>query len=250
MLKKISFLIGLVTFFGFCALGRNSLHEEPMASVTTLNDFIALNREALIQKMDRPLTFKERISHLALKRVLKRAVKNNPEFGTMSVTDFFQGCSKIILKNGDLIEADITQITPTEIKYKRCGKSGDPEFIVNKSEVLSVKNADGETLYKADLTQPVQSGASAVYNNGAQVPNNYNANNNNYYQKQEVTDPMAIWALVGSLLIPILGIIFGIISLSRISKNPQKYKGRGMAITALVISVVWILLVAAATSAA
>jgi hypothetical protein len=57
-------------------------------------------------------------------------------------------CAKIVLKNGDVIEADIIEITPVEVKYKRCGKPNDPQIAVYKKEVLSIKASDGETLFR------------------------------------------------------------------------------------------------------
>ncbi|MFN7115539.1 MAG: DUF4190 domain-containing protein [Saprospiraceae bacterium] len=205
--------------------------HDPKTEMTTLNDFVHLSKKELKQRLGRNLTFRERLSHLVLKNFLKKFIKKDPAFGTISINTFFQGCAKIALKNGDIIEADIISITPTEVKYKRCGKSNDPEFIINKSDVLSVQSADGEIIFR-------NSGNATIYSAAAPTTN------------FRETEPLAIWALVSSLLIAPVGLILGIISLGKISRNPTKYKGKGLAWAGIAIGGLWTLLVILAILAA
>ena len=132
-----------------------------------------------------------------------------------------EDCSQIVLKSGDIIQANIIQITPTEIKYKRCGKPNDPEISISKKEVLSVKAADGDVIYRND---------------------NKSANNNDNDGEKKFNG-LAIAGFVLSLLWlyglgSILGLIFCAIALGKIKRNPEKYKGKGLAIAGLVISIV------------
>jgi len=79
--------------------------------------------------------------------------------------------------------------------------------------------------------------------------------NNVYSADSEVEEPKVHWAaltgmicgILGLLVTPFLfatlGVIFGGIGLSKIKKNPEKYKGKGMAITGLVTGIVAIVVV-------
>jgi hypothetical protein len=186
------------------------------AQEVRLNDFISLSQKDLSQKLGRKLTLKEKIGFFALRNSLKKAIKKDPELGLISVNNYFEGCSKIVLKNGDVIEADISQITPTEVRYKRCGKLNDPDIILNKSDVLSIKAVDGEVLFR---------------NTGQSYTNNRE-------DTEKKIEPNATWGLVCSLfLFPPAGIVLGCISLNRIKKNPDKYKGEGLAWLAIILGI-------------
>jgi Domain of unknown function (DUF4190) len=187
----------------------------------TLNHFTSLSKTALIEKLGRKLTFKEKIGFFVMRNSLRKAIKQSPELGLMSVNDYFEGCSKIVLKNGDVIEADISQITPTEVRYKRCGKPNDPDIILNKRDVLSIKAVDGEILFR---------NTNQTYTN----------NSDNSEKKLE---PNAAWGLVCALLLfPPAGIVLGIISLNRIKKNPEKYRGEGLAWASIILGVLMTIL--------
>ena len=137
------------------------------------------------------------------------------------------GCSKIVLKNGNIIEADISQITPNEVKYKRCGKPNDPETVISKNDVLRIKDADGTDIF-------VNTGDNAIgdYPSGQQV------------------DGYAIASIataVGGLILGLLvaagtgalagacAVVLGIMSLRRINREPKKYSGKGLAIAGLIL---------------
>jgi len=47
------------------------------------------------------------------------------------------------MKNGDEIKAKITEITPKEIKYKKCNGSDGPVITISKNSVFSILYADG-----------------------------------------------------------------------------------------------------------
>jgi len=49
----------------------------------------------------------------------------------------------IVLLNGNIIDAKIEEITPTEIKYRRADNLSGPLYTINKSEVLSIKYGNG-----------------------------------------------------------------------------------------------------------
>lgn len=71
------------------------------------------------------------------KRLIK-AVRQNPE-----------DCFTMYLKNGDVLEVNVIQITPNEIKYRRCNKPGDPEIVISKNNVFNIKDKDGDTIFSS-----------------------------------------------------------------------------------------------------
>ena len=64
-------------------------------------------------------------------------------------------------------------------------------------------------------------------------------------------DPLALTGFITSLvglfaspvLLGLLSIIFGAIGLSRINKNPEKYKGKGFGITALILGIIEVVVI-------
>lgn len=51
----------------------------------------------------------------------------------------------VILKDGSVIEAKVTEITPTEIKYKRFNHLTGPVIVISKADVLSIRYENGTT---------------------------------------------------------------------------------------------------------
>jgi hypothetical protein len=45
----------------------------------------------------------------------------------------------IVLRDGNIIEAKVTEITPTEIKYKRSNNLNGPTIVIDKADVLSIR---------------------------------------------------------------------------------------------------------------
>ena len=49
----------------------------------------------------------------------------------------------IVLKNGEIIEARVLEISPSEIKYKRIEHLDGPTIVINASDVLSIRYENG-----------------------------------------------------------------------------------------------------------
>lgn len=151
-------------------------------------------------------------------------------------------CDIITLKNGEEINAKVTEIGISEIKYKKCDNLNGPVFSISKVEVFMIKYANGTK----DIFD--------TNNNSNQNQNNQNNNQPKVSNSKQVIHWAAltsfICALVGlflfGVILGLLAIIFGAIALSAIKNNPEKYKGKGFAIAGLIIGIVaiglWIIL--------
>jgi hypothetical protein len=98
--------------------------------------------ESLIGKK---LTIKEKLGLYLFRKEIKKSNKRNAKW----VASFNDECFTMYLKNGDILEVKLIQITPTEIKYQRCNKPGDPEIVIAKSDVFSIKDKSGDLIYSS-----------------------------------------------------------------------------------------------------
>lgn len=63
----------------------------------------------------------------------------------------------ITLRSGDEIQAKITEVTPTEIKYKRFDNPDGPTFTINKSDAFMLKYENGtKDVFNEEPAQKVQ----------------------------------------------------------------------------------------------
>lgn len=201
----------------------------------TIADFLNSSNKDIEKISGKKMTLTEKIGLGFIRKKMRKALRDNPELANTSLSTYLaQACAKIVLKNGDVIEADILQITPTEVKYKRCGKANDPETILYKKDVLSIMASDGEVIFR-------NTGSNTYSPSGVSGSDGVKS------------DPLAITSLatgVGGLIIGLLlsgiigivagivGIVLGFISLSRIKKNPEKYSGKGMAWAGIICGIV------------
>lgn len=201
---------------------------RPTLSIRQFSESSNAEMEALTGKK---LSWKDRIVLKILKKRLKKAVQENPELGELPMDDrLFAPCSKIKLHTGEVIEADILQITDTRVVYRRCGRPNAPEIDISKGDVASIESSDGKLIFQ-DVGQ----------NDPLYRDTDY---------EQPESEKMAGWALVCSILgllffpLFIVGAILGAISLGRIRRNPGRYrrKSKSMALAALIIGIAFVAL--------
>lgn len=62
----------------------------------------------------------------------------------------------IVLRNGDIVKAVVTDITQTEIKYKKASNPNGPSYTINKSDVLSInyENGDKDVFGSTPVAEP------------------------------------------------------------------------------------------------
>ncbi len=139
-------------------------------------------------------------------------------------------CDNIILKNGEEISGKILEIGITEIKYKKCENINGPTYTIKKSDVLMIRYSNGtKEIFTTESSKE-------VFNTESSITNNTRAST-------EVLGILGfILSLIGLLIfgIPlgILAIVFGAISLTKIKKNPKRFKGKGFAIAGIIIGVI------------
>lgn len=67
----------------------------------------------------------------------------------------------LVLRNGDIINGLVTEITSSEVKYKKASNPNGPIYSIDKDEVLSIKYENGET----DKFEPSNSSSNALKTN-------------------------------------------------------------------------------------
>jgi len=75
----------------------------------------------------------------------------------------------ITLRNGDQIEARVTEISPTEIRYRRFNHLDGPVIVVPRAQVMSIRYENGtvEIISAAPATAPKSGAAQKQENNPA-----------------------------------------------------------------------------------
>ncbi|MBC8151426.1 MAG: DUF4190 domain-containing protein [Bacteroidetes bacterium] len=151
------------------------------------------------------------------------------------------GCDQIVLRNGDVVEAKVKEVGVNEVRYKKCDRQDGPDYTISKRDILSIKYSNGEVeRFNATGTAPNSS-------SGGNRPSSYNSPTNPQSDGPR-TDPFAIVAIsagglailtgVGAFLLGAGAVVFGALSLSRIRKEPGRFKGKGLAVAGMVAGIV------------
>lgn len=139
-------------------------------------------------------------------------------------------CDTIKLKSGAILTGKVEEIGQSEIKYRKCNNLTGPIISVLRSDVSSI-------LYENGTTDHL--GPTDIY-----IPNQtYLSYNNSQPLKTEglglagfITGFVGLF--IASIPLGIIAIIFGIISLSKIRRDPHRFKGRGFAITSFILGII------------
>ena len=141
-------------------------------------------------------------------------------------------CGQIVLHNGRVIEAELTDITPTEVKYRPCGQPDYPKFVLSKKGVLRVVSADGQAQYE-DLKQ-AKKGAKTTSDAG--TTDHKTAIASAVFGGGAVVVGLFIFQSLGlTFLLALTAIVLGFISLGAIKKRPEMHKGKQWAVVGLIL---------------
>jgi hypothetical protein len=150
-------------------------------------------------------------------------------------------CDTIVLKYGISIIGKVEEIGQTEIKYKKCNNLSGPIIAISKSDVSAILYSNGshDIFTSQNPVQPI---------------NSTSPDNGGVKQTEGFAIGGFVSGLAGLFVLPLLfgtvAIVFGAISLSRIKKNPSKYKGKGLAIASIIVGIVGIVAALIITAAA
>jgi uncharacterized membrane protein len=141
-----------------------------------------------------------------------------------------QACDTIVFHSGERISAQVLEITSAEIKYKKCENPEGPSYFVERKDVFSINYANGS---KEIITAVKLREVSTK-----EKPSS------DHRRIEPLGLTGFIISIVGLLvpIISILGLVFGIISLVKIAKNPAIFSGKGFGISAIIISLLTIIL--------
>lgn len=207
-----------------------SLHQANPENIQEAYSFLAglSNRE--IEKLSgKKLSLREKVGL----NMLRRQNKGKAAGQLTMPAGWSDKCFTMYLKNGDVIEVKLIQITPGEIKYQRCNKPDDPEIIIAKEDVFSIKDSNGEAIY---------SSKDEKWNTGNAVADG-------------ATDKLALASGITGIAALTFGLLFwpvglaagiaagimGIISMSRFRTN-RKLRGEGWAIVGITAGGLWVFL--------
>lgn len=150
-------------------------------------------------------------------------------------------CDQIVLRSGDVIEAKVKEVGVSEIKYKKCDRPDGPDYTISKRDVLSIKYSTGDVERFNTASNPSVGSSSSSSRSSYDSPTNPQNDGPR-------TDPFAIVALAtgglailtgyGAFLLGAAAIVFGALSLTRIRKEPGRFKGKGLAIGGMVAGLV------------
>ncbi len=157
-----------------------------------------------------------------------------------------QKCDVILLKNGEEIEAKVTEIGTDEIKYKKCSYQEGPTYSIKKSTVFRVKYSNGSI----DLIKH----EPEAKQNEVQAQNNDSKDEYNGPRRMTAGGIVALMLiLVGSLLMVFLfwpagflsigAIIAASVSMGKVAKKPKEFKGLGVAIVGLIFAILLLIFV-------
>lgn len=138
-------------------------------------------------------------------------------------------CDVLLMKDGSEVKVKISEVTESQVKYKKCAMLDGPLYVSHKSEVFMIKYFNGtREVIKYDA--PPQ-----------QTPEPYKTPQKRYENAggpdNRVIHPLAalsfVFGIIGCYPVfvfgSILGLVFGNMALKRINAQPEKYKGIGLA---------------------
>ncbi len=150
---------------------------------------------------------------------------------------------KIFMRNGQDILAKVIEVNPKTIKYKQCDNLDGPLFVVGVDKIAMIQYANGvkETFAASEVSESQPDYASAPTASSTTITRNGGEGRGKEIIKYKTIDekklvyhkyamPAFILGFFFWLIVPgILSIIYGILALKAIKRNPEKYKGEILA---------------------
>jgi hypothetical protein len=166
--------------------------------------------------------FFEKIALRAAARKLHKALKKKNLTTAAAPGDSTRPCGYLVLYPGERVEAELLEISATEVTYRPCGQPGAAPVVRPKREVLVVVAPNGDELFSN-----IYGGWGSRYSGAPNGPG-------------PKLDGLALLSFVFGLIPfsivgPLVAVVCGLVSINRISQRPEKYKGKGLAIAGLIL---------------
>ena len=140
-------------------------------------------------------------------------------------------CSTIILRNGEKIFANVLEIGPDKIKYRRCSLPDGPDFVLMKNAIERIVFKNGEV--EKINNEPIRREAEEPEYSRSPSPEK---------TQIPVNEPRAIpaflFGLLGVLIFPLFGtagLALGNSSLKSIKEEPKRWKGKAFAQAGMIL---------------
>jgi hypothetical protein len=142
-------------------------------------------------------------------------------------------CDKILFRDGKEVAARVTEISPAEIRYRKCDMPDGPLFVSRKADIFMIRYANGkrETF---EPEKPVAPPAKSVPGPG------YHRYSNpaNLHSDASLSLILGILGLVTFIYGSIHAIVLGSRVLNYIKANPGNYEGEAMARAGLILGII------------
>jgi hypothetical protein len=181
---------------------QSMLEHQPQDTATVLFADTNDDRMVFIEREHKEIETKNEIIAINTPPITSKLSEEKP-------------CDLVMLKNGEEINAKVTEIGTSEIKYKLCDNLEGPVYTINKKDVFKIKYANGTSTLISEIEDTQESSPKASHQKEGRM------NNNN----------LKIMAIVGIILgglglfIPFLGVIglgLGITALIFHLRKPEK----------------------------
>lgn len=178
------------------------------------------------------LKSKERKSPKTPNDNLALRIASDYRYNHHDVPDLFfeEECETLVMVDGRRLFVKVIEINQHEIKYKKCDYLQGPTVVVGKKDVDRIIYSNGAV--------DIISGYSA--------PESRSPRSTPESDEQPIQKRMEVMALlsmlfgitglfIAAIVFGLMALIFGIVSLMKISANPREFGGRGMALAGIII---------------
>lgn len=137
------------------------------------------------------------------------------------------------MKSGEKIEGFAVEVMSAAIRYKKCNNAKGPFYLLGKSEVSGIEYPGGsKQTFETETTIKANEPSTKYEYTKPTVATHSVARNDEFIiKKMETLGIVGFFLaltglLVGGIPLGTLAVIFGLISLGKIQKHPEKYKQR------------------------
>jgi hypothetical protein len=243
-MRQIAVLLCAVTFLG-CAVQKRHYMKGFYVERKSRSGYIAVSANAAVKT---PGTLPGTNAKVQDPAGLKTIIQDYPILSahTESQRRFTplvqkkEDCDLIVLRSAEEVKGKVVEITTDLIKYKRCDMPDGPVYSVRKSEVFMIKYANGS---KEIINPEGNKGVPAADQKTTTETPAAHKKMHPYAIASFVISIALLVSLMGEGIFVALGalavasVIFAIVALGASAK--EQWRGRGLAITAIVLSTIF-----------